>query len=163
LDQVLAEKKSLRERLSLLPHLIAACEAMAYAHAQKIIHRDLKPQNVLLGAFGETVVIDWGLAKDLAADSIDATPEESSRVRATSGGLTQDGAILGTPAYMPPEQAMGEPVDERADVYALGAFLYHLLAGQPPYPDKRVIDILKQLVAQPPPTLESLVPKAPRD
>ena len=104
----------------------------ARVRAQRgVIHRDLKPANVLVGEFGETVVIDWGLAKDLGAAS---DPKESLqlRLRATAEE-TVSGSVIGTPAYMPPEQARGEAVDERADVYALGAMLYHVLAGAPPY------------------------------
>jgi len=137
LDKVL-EGRSFEERLSLLPHVIAVCEAIAFAHEARIIHRDLKPQNILVGAFGETVVIDWGLAKEMGAPS-DA-PVGSAKQTLSSRGLadgevnlTADGAIMGTPAYMPLEQAENsQDVDERADVYALGAILYHLLAGEAP-------------------------------
>src|SRR5262249_36594426 len=127
LDKVIAEATSLPARLALLPRLAAACDAMAYAHSQRIIHRDLKPGNVLIGDFGETVVIDWGLAKDLdAADS----PESANRaprarksqpkIEHQSSTLTVAGSVMGTPAYMAPEQARGETVDQRADVFALG-------------------------------------------
>ena len=107
--------------------MIAVADALAYAHSENVIHRDLKPANVLVGEFGETVVIDWGLAKDLGAPG---DPKESLqlRLRATAEE-TVSGSVVGTPAYMPPEQARGEAVDERADVYALGALLYHVLAG----------------------------------
>jgi serine/threonine protein kinase len=129
LDRVIADAESLDDRLALLPHLIAVADALAYAHDQGIVHRDLKPSNVVVGAFGETVVIDWGLAKDLRA----AEADEPGRGRAPiASDLTVDGAVLGTPAYMSPEQAAGEPVDVRADVYALGAMLYQSLTGAPP-------------------------------
>ena len=130
LGDVLAGTRTLEERLALLPSLITVADAMAYAHGQKIIHRDLKPHNVLVGAFGEIVVIDWGLAKDLAA----AEDEAGESARTTASSLeTLDGAVMGTPAYMSPEQANGDEVDERADVYALGAILYHLIAGSAPH------------------------------
>src|SRR6185295_17817003 len=109
-----ASDSRLRE-IALLHHVIAVADALAYAHGRNIIHRDLKPSNVIVGDFGETVVIDWGLAKDLTAT------EESlvggGPFRATQDdGLTSAGAVLGTPAYMAPEQARGESVDQRADV-----------------------------------------------
>ncbi len=150
LDKVIAETTKLEERLALLPRVESACDAMAYAHSQRVIHRDLKPANVLIGNFGETVVIDWGLAKDLdAEESVDPTrahhrkprqahPEVSSQ----SSTLTVAGAVMGTPAYMAPEQARGEAVDQRADVFALGAMLYHVLAGAPPYNARTATDVI---------------------
>ncbi len=160
LEDAIFAKRTLTERLSLLPHVIDVAEAIAYAHSKRIIHRDLKPQNVLVGEFGETVVIDWGIAKDLAqsgADSGSVAATASAWQGASSGDLTMDGTIMGTPAYMPPEQARGESVDERADVYALGAILYHLMAGVPPYDDPELKDILRKLLARPP------VPPIPLD
>jgi WD40 repeat protein len=128
-DKVIAEADGLPARLALLPHVLAVAEAIAYAHSQRIIHRDLKPQNVLVGAFGETVVIDWGLAKELSATE----PDEDGAASPPAGdGLTAVGAVVGTPAFMAPEQAAGQPVDERADVFALGAILHFLLAGATP-------------------------------
>src|SRR5262249_39665936 len=139
LDHVIPGKRTLDERLALLPNVIAAADALAYAHSQHIIHRDLKPGNVLVGKFGETVVIDWGLAKDLENPN-DAPPKPAAPVPfptdAADAGLTVAGSVMGTPSYMPPEQARGEVVDERADVYSLGAILYSVLAGRPPYRGK---------------------------
>ena len=134
LDQVIAEAPTLKERLTLLPQVMAAVDAVAYAHGQGIIHRDLKPQNILVGEFGETVVVDWGLAKDLE-DASDVPEEDDVRVTGTAGagGTTQHGEVMGTLAYMAPEQAAGGRVDRRADVYGLGATLYHVLSGAPPH------------------------------
>jgi serine/threonine protein kinase len=151
LDRVIADAETLEDRLALLPHLIAVADALAYAHDQGIVHRDLKPSNVVVGAFGETVVIDWGLAKDLRA----ADPDDPARaaVAPAPGELTVDGAVLGTPAYMAPEQAAGQPVDVRADVYALGAILFQALTGVSPAPDPSGSR----------PALAALEPRAPAD
>ncbi len=151
LDRVIAETKTLQDRLALLPRIAAAADAMAYAHSQRVIHRDLKPGNVLIGDFGETVVIDWGLAKDLdASDSPDSgqrfphKPAKKTPMTTSSDSptLTVAGAVMGTPAYMAPEQARGEPLDQRADVFALGAMLYHVLAGVPPYNARTATDVI---------------------
>ncbi len=168
LQYAFAENKTLARRLALLSHLIDAAEAMAYSHSKGIIHRDLKPANVLVGEFGETVVIDWGLAKDLAEDSADKAPHglpsaDPYREPAAGGGLTVEGTVLGTPAYMPPEQAAAQPVDQRADVYSLGAMLYHLLAGDSPYTGRSSREILLQVAAHPPRPLAEVQPGVPRD
>jgi serine/threonine protein kinase len=135
LARALEDSETLPDRLALLPHLIAAADAVAYAHDQRIVHRDLKPSNVILGAFGETVVVDWGLAKDLSAAGPDGTADTDGVPGggpAPGPGMTGAGAVLGTPGYMSPEQAAGQAVDARADVYALGAILAQVLTGEPP-------------------------------
>ncbi|MBA3455070.1 MAG: serine/threonine protein kinase [Deltaproteobacteria bacterium] len=151
LDRVIAETRTLQDRLALLPRIAAAADAMAYAHSQRVIHRDLKPGNILIGDFGETVVIDWGLAKDLdATDSPDsgqrmpraAQKKTAITTSSDSPTLTIAGAVMGTPAYMAPEQARGETLDQRADVFALGAMLYHVLAGVPPYNARTATDVI---------------------
>jgi serine/threonine protein kinase len=153
LDRVIADAKKLEDRLALLPRLAAACDAIAYAHSQRIVHRDLKPGNVLIGDFGETVVIDWGLAKDLDTAESPESANRSPRAQlqkpeagSQSSTLTVAGAVMGTPAYMPPEQARGDQVDQRADVFALGAMLYHLLAGAPPYAARTATDVIAAAV-----------------
>jgi serine/threonine-protein kinase len=139
-----------------LPRFLAIAlqvtQALAYAHAKGVIHRDLKPANVMVGAFGEVQVMDWGLAKVLAEGST-ADEERQSREReraddaslirtarstgsaGTFGTQTEAGSLLGTPAYMPPEQANGEVanLDRRADVFGLAAILCEILTGKPPY------------------------------
>jgi len=151
---------SLDERLALLPNAIAVAEAIAYAHSEGVIHRDLKPANVVIGEFGETVVIDWGLAKDLrASGDEDRFVGESS----VSGEQTVIGDVLGTPAYMPPEQARGDEVDERADVYSLGAMLYEVLAGKSPYTGVQSGEIIARVLDSGPEPLERLQPSVPAD
>jgi tRNA A-37 threonylcarbamoyl transferase component Bud32 len=121
------------------------CQAMAYAHVRGVIHRDLKPSNVMVGAFGEVQVMDWGLAKVLpqggTADESRPQPDGAAisvirTVRTGSGAdESRAGSVLGTPAYMAPEQASGdvESIDERADVFGLGSILCEILTGQPAY------------------------------
>jgi tetratricopeptide (TPR) repeat protein len=117
------------------------CQTVAYAHSREVLHRDLKPSNVMVGAFGEVQVMDWGLAKVLGGESppSESAQSESSTLYTTrapgSPELTAPGSVLGTPAFMPPEQARGQVdhLDERADVFALGAMLCVILTGQPPY------------------------------
>ncbi len=107
------------------------CQTLAYAHAQGIIHRDLKPLNIMVGAFGEVQVMDWGLSKVMGtADGVTAPGEASAAPEATGAGQ-----VLGTPAYMAPEQARGETdrLDARCDVFGLGAILCTILTGRPPY------------------------------
>jgi WD40 repeat protein len=142
---------SLDERLAFLPQVLAVAETVAYAHSRRIIHRDLKPDNVVVGDYGEAVVIDWGLAKELGA----AEPEAAVAPALDDTGLTIAGEVVGTPAYMPPEQARGEDVDERADVWALGGILYYLLAAGHPYDGASSAEILARVRVEPPPPLAS--------
>jgi eukaryotic-like serine/threonine-protein kinase len=131
LRDLIAERATFEQRIGLLHHVIAVADAIAYAHGRNIIHRDLKPANVIVGDFGETVVIDWGLAKDLTAS--DGTTEGSldnpgAIPLSNESDVTLEGSVLGTPAYMAPEQMRGEAVDQRADVFAIGAMLWQLCA-----------------------------------
>ncbi len=153
LSDEIARRTTPEARLGLLPHVTAVCEAVAYAHDQGIVHRDLKPANVLVGSFGETVVIDWGLGTDLRAR--EAAPTSASLAE-VADGLTQLG--VGTPQYMPPEQALGTAPDPRMDVYSLGATLYHTLAGTPPYAALDTAQVRTRLLAEPPPPLSAVAP-----
>lgn len=122
---------ALSRRLSLLDRLIDVCEALAYAHSKGVTHRDIKPGNIVLGPFGETIILDWGLAKVENETELSApTPFAPT----PDADLTRIGDILGTPAYMAPEQADARfgTVDARSDVFSLGCILYYLLAGHPP-------------------------------
>ena len=161
LAEALDSALSRKEREGLLRNIIAVADAVAYAHQNGILHRDLKPGNVMVGAFGETVVIDWGLAKDMWSDGPEGTNSEDGPW--TGHEDTSDGMVVGTPPYMPPEQASAKPVDERADVYALGAMLYHVLAGRRPYQDVASKDVLLAVVSGPPKRLYELAPDCPRE
>ena len=130
LDQVIAAAKDLDTRLTLLPAMLAAIDAIAHAHKRSVIHRDLKPTNILVGEDGATVVIDWGLAKVL--DETDEPDIDPIIPSAADSLQTQAGSVFGTPGFMAPEQARGEELSASTDVYALGATLYQLLAGKPP-------------------------------
>jgi PAS domain S-box-containing protein len=125
----------------LLRHFGDVCQTIAFAHSKAILHRDLKPRNIMIGDFGETFVLDWGLAKQVktAGDTPPPLgPHESDQ------GLTQVGQILGTPAYIPPEQLTGSPAGPLTDLYALGVILYEILAGRPPYQGNDTLEILLQ-------------------
>jgi eukaryotic-like serine/threonine-protein kinase len=129
LRELIAQRPKIADRIGLLHHVIAVADAIAYAHDRHVLHRDLKPSNVIVGEFGETIVIDWGLAKDLRA-SDDSAPGAGASGSGRDDDVTSAGAVLGTPAYMAPEQARGEQVDKRADVFAIGAMLWQLCADQ---------------------------------
>jgi len=159
LEQRIAGCGDLQARLGLVSHVIAAAEAIAYAHREGVIHRDLKPANILVGAFGEAVVIDWGLAKDLSQET--DLPVDEDTGEGVISDLTAAGSLLGTIRYMPPEQARGERVDARSDVYALGAVLYHVLAGVAPFHDRRSAQLVHDVLAGRPRPLAELVPAVP--
>ncbi|HSD28877.1 MAG TPA: serine/threonine-protein kinase, partial [Vicinamibacteria bacterium] len=164
LEALLRDAASLASRLALLPHLIAVAEAVAYAHDRRVVHRDLKPANVLVGPFGETVVVDWGLAREIEKGGV--VPHEDggeARLGAGAEGQTVTGTVLGTPHYMPPEQARGLPVDERADVYALGAMLYFLLTGAPPHAGRSAAEALAAAAAGDVEPVERREAEAPPD
>ena len=153
LDEYVARISSIKDRLRKFQ---AACDAVAFGHAHGVIHRDLKPQNIMIGSFGEVLVLDWGVAKIVhqpttsseadtlilpgGKQSADSQNEPDGKAGGTSGHFvridddTIHGTIIGTPLYMSPEQTMGEieELDARADVYSLGAILYFLLTDQPP-------------------------------
>ena len=121
----------------LLRRFLDVCNAVAYAHSRGVIHRDLKPANVLLGPFGETLVVDWGLAKVVGTAEVPG--ESAGTVRlASDPSATHGGSVLGTPAYMSSEQACGDidGTGPASDVYSLGATLYCLLTGQAPFPGR---------------------------
>jgi len=135
----------------LLSTFLEICDAISYAHSKGVIHRDIKPDNIMIGAFGEVLVLDWGIAKILGkeVDEDDSIITERSELNAFQ---TRMGQVAGTPAYMSPEQAIGriDLIDERSDIYALGALLYEILSGKPPYSGDSGQDILNQVRTRPP-------------
>jgi hypothetical protein len=162
LEELVATANDVAQRLALVPHIITAAHAIAHAHERGIVHRDIKPSNILVGDLGETIVIDWGLAKAIgeADDTTGPTPrvlppDDDSALK------TRAGVVYGTPGFMAPEQLRGKPVDERCDVYALGATLYHLLARRPPHHHKSADAMMRAAVEGPPTPLTQLVPLVP--
>jgi WD40 repeat protein/tRNA A-37 threonylcarbamoyl transferase component Bud32 len=164
LQDALREAEDLPARMDLLGHFLDLCHAIAYAHSRGVVHRDLKPGNVMVGEFGETVLLDWGLARVKGQ----AEPD-TQRVDDSLGPMQSDvfetlaGVAVGTPAYMSPEQARGEldAVDERSDIYSLGAVLHHLLAGSPPVQAATVEEALRQVRRGELASLNEACPEAP--
>jgi class 3 adenylate cyclase len=122
------------------PIALQIAEALAYAHAHGVIHRDIKPENVIVGSDGTVTITDFGLAR----------PEQQS------GGPTRAGVILGTPDYMPPEQALGEEVDARADIYSFGVMLFEMLTGRLPFAGNSPLAVINQHINAAPPRVTSV-------
>jgi WD40 repeat protein/serine/threonine protein kinase len=131
--------------IALLNAFVSVCHTVAYAHSRGVIHRDLKGQNVVLGDYGEVIVLDWGFAKLVGAPD-DAAPGLPAGPLPSLPDHTLHGQVIGTPAYMAPEQAAGNPgeIDCRTDVYGLGAILYEILTGRPPFTGADAAEVLRQ-------------------
>ena len=148
----------------LLEIFVKICQTIAYAHSRGVIHRDLKPDNVMIGAYGETLVIDWGLAK------LRGQPEGTgslSPVRLSYGkdsSQTQHGVVMGSPQYMAPEVAegLGAVADERTDLYLLGATLYAILTGKAPRHGGSHTEIIQLAKTVPPPPPRQIKKDVPR-
>ncbi len=159
---------TLADRLRTLPNFRDVCNAIAFAHSRNVIHRDLKPDNVMLGDFGETMVVDWGLAR-MQGDSPETDLRLAEELRHLQedddAGKTQFGTTIGTPAYMAPEQALGQldRIDHQSDIYSLGAMLYEILTGAPPFSGGTVAKVLLRVVTEAPRPVRELVPEAPAE
>jgi PAS domain S-box-containing protein len=157
------------EFLDLLKAFVATCNTLAYAHSCGVVHRDLKGQNVILGDFGEVVVLDWGLAKVVGQSECHASTSPDAALASREGSgeleLTVHGQAIGTPAYMAPEQAAGslDLIDHRTDIYGLGTILYEILTGQPPYTGSDARETVKRVqreAVKPPRLLCAVAPAA---
>lgn len=186
LDQVYEESRAGGGSWSntrILDVIVKLCETLAFAHSKGIIHRDLKPENIMVGPFGETYVMDWGLAKSIretgdretvTSGSVpvnldDATPGDAWATSTEETGThveTMAGSVLGTASFMSPEQAAGRisEVDERTDIYAVGGMLYQLLTGRRPYVSwdcRNSAEIVAAVLSKAPHPVHSLNPRAP--
>jgi serine/threonine-protein kinase len=147
----------------LLNAFLSICQAVGYAHSRGVIHRDLKPENVMLGGFGEVIVLDWGLAKmvdqpDEQSDTPGVVLTDKAQTEATVAGQ-----VLGTPAYASPEQAEGriDLIDTRTDIYGLGAILFEILTGRPPHTGDNTAALLRRIATSESPRARSVEPAAP--
>lgn len=134
----LGNQESLMSHDEVLKIMTQLCAALGYAHNRGAVHRDVKPANIMFNERGEAILTDFGIARI-----------------AQSTGLTQEGSTVGTPTYMSPEQATGEPIDQRSDLYALGIILYEMLAGKPPFSDDGTLSVLLKHLNEPVPSLSN--------
>ncbi|MGO9470765.1 MAG: protein kinase domain-containing protein [Isosphaeraceae bacterium] len=162
------------ELLVLIQAFVGVCNTVAFAHSRNVIHRDLKGTNIVLGEFGEVILLDWGLAKLIDDDQKEQKPEADFDPNATAPytgqvgwaepDLTAAGAVLGTPSFMAPEQAeaRADRIGRRTDVYGLGAILYEILAGKAPFSGDSTQDVLRKVREQPPTPPSKIVRSTPK-
>jgi eukaryotic-like serine/threonine-protein kinase len=151
LDRILAEGRMSFSQIATLGREVA--EALAAAHDRGIVHRDLKPANIMVTPEGHVKILDFGLAKAVLPAPSDAT--------ATSVGLTCLGTVVGTPAYMAPEQLVSGPIDPRTDLFALGIVLHQMTAGHPPFQGKTSAELATTILRDTPPLVTEIRPDAP--
>jgi WD40 repeat protein/serine/threonine protein kinase len=167
LEKKLNQCKDLSSRLKLMGPFWDICNAIAYAHSRGVVHRDIKPSNIMVGEFGETVLLDWGIAKVKGRKDLGAREIERDLALLQEEGIEQTvaGSAIGTPSYMSPEQADGdiEHIDEISDVWSLGAVLYEILTGVPPYDGKTRMEILVKVGRKPVKPVRERCPDAPAD
>ena len=161
LDEFREEGHSLNDLLRIF---LTVCETLSHAHSRGVIHRDLKPANIMVGEFGAVHVLDWGLAKAVTAPSDYAKTDQTGEAGQENRESTQHGTVMGTPAYMAPEQAKGQiaNIDTRTDVYSLCAVLFFLLTGQPPFSGSSKEDLLNAVMSQEPRSPKQLEPSVPK-
>jgi serine/threonine-protein kinase len=162
-----AGKVSPLDLRKLLNAFVVVCQVVAYAHSRQVLHRDLKGSNVVMGNYGEVVLLDWGLAKVMGGPAAPNAAGSLLPVDLAAEGRregTLQGQVLGTPAYMAPEQAEGrlDLVGPAADVYGLGAILYEILTGGPPFSGADVREVIRKVVSEEPPQPLKVVPGTPR-
>ncbi len=159
--------RDLAGRLELLPQLLAVCHAVGFAHARGVVHRDLQPDRVVIGDFGEAVVLDWGLARRRDGEDVqgEALAAKLERLHGDPARPPVPGVRVGTPAYLSPEQARGDvgAIDERSDVYSLGAILFELVVGAPPFTGGDAQEILHKILKEPSPSALEREPLCPRE
>jgi serine/threonine protein kinase len=150
-------------RRQLLSAFVSVCQAVAYAHARGVIHRDLKPANVVLGQFGEVIVLDWGLAKVLGEPEADGGLPQVALSEEVAAEMSSGRGLLGTPAYMAPEQADRrlDLVDRRTDVYGLGAVLFEVLTGRPPHEGTDTDEVCRRILSEETPRARAAEPSVP--
>jgi WD40 repeat protein/serine/threonine protein kinase len=160
IEEALGEATSLEDRLGLLEPFLKVCDTIGYAHAKGVLHRDLKPRNIVMGEYGEVIVLDWGLATETAKRREgDGRPggQGAESASSTSGG------VAGTPGYLPIEAARGNvsEIDERSDIYSLGVILYRILTGRMPHAFESLSELIAKLQSEPPPRASEVVPGVP--
>ena len=146
---------------SLLSIAVQVAEGLAEAHRRQVVHRDLKPQNVMVSPEGRVKILDFGLAKLLGPT--DPSDEVLTAAETQSAELTQQGKVLGTIAYMSPEQALGKPLDQRSDVFSFGTMLFQMAAGRSPFQGETGLSTIAKIIETDPPSLVEAVPGVPLD